>query len=162
MYGTLRGLAAAEGLAWIADGLLADDDAGDRPGVRAAEENNVLHPLRAAGLRKSEARRLARAFGLPLHEKPAQPCLASRLPRGVEVTLERLARVERAERALRLLGFSDLRVRCEVDGHGRIEIVRSELDRARRLRARLESAVLGAGFRSAALDPRGYRCGGAN
>ncbi|MHC4342438.1 MAG: ATP-dependent sacrificial sulfur transferase LarE, partial [Planctomycetota bacterium] len=88
MYGALEKLAAAEGLAAIADGLQAEDDADDRPGVRAAVEQGVLHPLREAGFRKRELRRLARSFGLALHDKPAQPCLASRLPVGVEVTLE--------------------------------------------------------------------------
>ncbi|MHC4340366.1 MAG: adenine nucleotide alpha-hydrolase family protein, partial [Planctomycetota bacterium] len=105
-------------------------------------------------------RRLARSFGLALHDKPAQPCLASRLPVGVEVTLERLARVHRAERALRDLGFREVRVRCE-ESHGRVEIAAAELARAVGMAPQLETAVLSAGFASAAIDPRGYRMGGA-
>jgi uncharacterized protein len=156
MYSVLGRLAAAEGMKWVADGLQADDDVGLRPGVRAAAENGVLHPLLDAGLRKPEVRRLARACGLPVSAKPAQPCLASRLPVGVEVTAERLALVHRAETALRALGFRELRVRCE-SSHGRAEIGERELPRARERRADVEEAVRRAGFDSAALDPRGYR-----
>ena len=161
MYSVLFALAAREGLAHVADGLQADDRDDDRPGLRAAAERGVLHPLRDAGFEKAEVRRLARAFGLPVHDKPAQPCLASRLPTGVVVTPERLERVHRAESALRALGFREVRVRCEVR-HGRIEIGAAELERAGRDRARVESAVLAAGFDTARLDPRGYRTGGAD
>ncbi|MHC4547287.1 MAG: ATP-dependent sacrificial sulfur transferase LarE [Planctomycetota bacterium] len=160
MYGELHRLAATERIAFLADGLQADDAADDRPGLRAAREREVLHPLREAGLRKAEVRRLARALGLPQYDKPAQPCLASRLPVGVAVTGARLRRVAAAERAVRALGFREVRVRCE-DRHGRIEIGRPELVRARRRRLELERAVREAGFRTAALDPHGYRVGGA-
>ncbi len=160
MYGVLGRLAEAEGIARLADGLLADDLDADRPGVRAAREHEVLHPLREAAFRKADARRLARACGLGLHDKPAQPCLASRLPVGIEVTVERLRRVHRAETAVRALGFREVRVRCE-DRHGRIEIGGVELARARRFRADLEDAVRDAGFATAALDEAGYRMGGA-
>ena len=160
MYGVLGRLAETEGMARVADGLLADDLDADRPGVRAARERGVLHPLREAAFGKADARRLARASGLRLHDKPAQPCLASRLPIGVEVTVGRLRRVHRAESAVRARGFRDVRVRCE-DRHGRIEIGQVELARARRLRSELEQAVREAGFLTAALDQAGYRMGGA-
>jgi uncharacterized protein len=160
MYGVLGRVAEAEGLARVADGLLADDLDADRPGVRAAREHEVLHPLREAAFGKTDARRLARACGLRLHDKPAQPCLASRLPIGVEVTVGRLRRVHHAESAVRALGFSEVRVRCE-DRHGRIEIGRLELAGARRLRSELERVVREAGFLTAALDDAGYRMGGA-
>jgi len=156
MYGRLAALAAAKGIAHVADGLQRDDRVDDRPGVRAAAERAVLHPLRDAGLGKAEVRRLALAYGLAVHDKPAQPCLASRLPTGVAVTVERLARVERAERALRGLGFTVLRVRCE-DRHGRVEIGAPELARARALRGAIEAEVVRAGFATAALDPAPYR-----
>jgi uncharacterized protein len=160
MYGVLGRLAATEGIAGIADGLLADDLDADRPGVRAAREHDVLHPLREASFGKADARRLARACGLDLHDKPAQPCLASRLPVGIEVTVGRLRRIHRAETALRELGFREVRVRCE-DRHGRIEIGGGELARALRLRSELEHAVREAGFLTAELDGAGYRMGGA-
>jgi uncharacterized protein len=159
MYRALGALAAREGLSTVADGLQADDVVADRPGVRAAGEASILHPLRDAGLGKPDVRRLARAFGLPLHEKPAQPCLASRLPTGVAVTAERLARVHRAELALKSLGFREVRVRCE-DSHGRVEIGAGELPRARACGAEIVAAVVAAGFSTGALDPRGYRPGG--
>jgi len=155
MYGALWGVAEAHGLAHVADGLHAGDVVADRPGVRAARERAVLHPLRDAGFEKADVRRLARGWGLMVHDKPAQPCLASRLPAGMEVTAERLARVHRAETALRALGFSVVRVRCE-DRHGRVEVGAAELERARGMRARLEAAVRAAGFGSAALDPAPY------
>jgi uncharacterized protein len=155
MYGALRALAVREGFAHIADGLQADDVAGDRPGVKAAGEAGILHPLREAGLGKDDVRRLARGLGLPLFDKPAQPCLASRLPAGVVVTAERLALVHRAERALKALGFREVRVRCE-EARGRIEIGAAELARARAHAAEIEAAVVAAGFPAASLDPVAY------
>jgi uncharacterized protein len=155
MYGALRAHAAREGFAHVADGLQADDAVDERPGVRAAGEAGILHPLRAAGLGKADVRRLARGLGLPLFDKPAQPCLASRLPTGVVVTLERLALVHRAELALRALGFRDVRVRCE-EARGRIEIGAADLARARERTAEIEAAVVGAGFPAAWLDPVAY------
>jgi uncharacterized protein len=161
MYGALRELAAREGLAHLADGLQADDALADRPGVRAAGEAGVLHPLRDAGIGKADVRRLARAFGLPVWDKPAQPCLASRLPAGVSVTVERLARVHRAETAVKALGFREVRVRCE-QAHGRVEVGVRELVRARARMGDIEAAVVAAGFATAALDPSGYVPGGAS
>ncbi len=146
MYGGLGGL----GFPHVADGLLADDDVADRPGVVAATEHGVLHPLREAGLSKADSRRLARAYGLPVHDKPAQPCLASRIPTGLAVTRERLARIHAAERAVRGLGFRELRVRCD-DRHARVEIGRGEMDRARAMALRIAGVVLAAGFDS--CDP---------
>jgi uncharacterized protein len=161
MYDGMAELADREGLVAVADGLQAEDVEDDRPGVRAARERGLIHPLRETGFTKPEIRRLALALGLgDLHDKPAQPCLASRLPVGVEVTPERLARVERAERALRDLGFRELRVRCE-ETHGRIEIAVEELAVARERERELVAATVAAGFESAALDPEGYRTGGA-
>ena len=160
MYGRLRAFADEQGLHAIADGVHRDDAVQDRPGLRAAAEHAVLHPLRAAGFGKREVRRLARALGLPHHDRPAEPCLASRLPVGVRVTRGRLERVERAERALKQLGYRVVRVRCE-DRRGRIEIGSGELERARSEEQRLVQLVRAAGFESAALDPRGYRSGGA-
>ncbi|MHC4850121.1 MAG: ATP-dependent sacrificial sulfur transferase LarE [Planctomycetota bacterium] len=154
MYG---GLSPAEhGYALLADGLQADDVHDDRPGVRAAQEHGVLHPLREAGLGKAELRRLAWGLGLSIHDKPAQPCLASRLPVGVTVTRERLARIHAAESALRARGYRELRVRCE-ERHARIEIGAEELARALAERNAITAAVVDLGFATAAVDPAGYR-----
>ncbi|MHC4940260.1 MAG: ATP-dependent sacrificial sulfur transferase LarE [Planctomycetota bacterium] len=154
MYGGLD--PAEQGYAALADGLQADDLLDDRPGVRAAREHGVLHPLREAGLGKADLRRLAWGLGLPVHDKPAQPCLASRLPVGVVVTRERLAHVHAAESALRARGYRELRVRCE-DRHARIEVGATELARALSESAELEALALESGFATAALDPAGYR-----
>ncbi|MGQ0612226.1 MAG: ATP-dependent sacrificial sulfur transferase LarE [Planctomycetaceae bacterium] len=156
MYDRLLASAREHSLAAVADGLLADDPVGDRPGVAAARERGILHPLRDAGMGKREARRLALSFGLPNHDKPAQPCLASRLPAGTAVTVERLARVHRSEQALRALGYGIVRVRCE-GTHARVEVAPAELARALAARESLEGALLASGFHSAAIDPRGYR-----
>lgn len=158
MYGVLLDHAARHGFAEVADGLQADDPVADRPGVRAARERGILHPLREAGFRKPEIRRLARALGLPLHAKPAQPCLASRVPVGLGVTAERLARIERAERSVRALGFRLLRVRCE-DRHGRVEIGRAELGSALARADEISAAVVAAGFDTAHVDRRAYGAG---
>jgi uncharacterized protein len=155
MYGVLLDHAAALGFTQVADGLQADDLVADRPGVRAARERGVLHPLRDAGFRKPEIRRLARSLGLPVHAKPAQPCLASRIPVGLGVTAERLARIERAERSVRALGFRELRVRCE-DRHGRVEIGRAELPSALARADEIAAAVVAAGFDTARVDRTAY------
>ncbi|MET8149356.1 ATP-dependent sacrificial sulfur transferase LarE [Actinoplanes sp. NPDC049668] len=145
----------------VAYGENADDARrADRPGGRAATAHRVLRPLADAGLDKAAVRRLAREFALPCAEKPAAPCLASRIPHFQPVSPEKLAQVERAEAALRGLGFGDLRVRHHGDV-ARIELPADDLERAVRdpLRSRLRAAVLAAGFRFAALDVAGVQSG---
>ncbi|GID91709.1 ATP-dependent sacrificial sulfur transferase LarE [Amorphoplanes digitatis] len=145
----------------VAYGENADDARrADRPGGRAAAAHRVLRPLADAGLDKAAVRRLAREFGLPCADKPAAPCLASRIPHFEPVSPEKLAQVERAEAALRGLGFGDLRVRHHGDV-ARIELPPDDLERAVRdpLRSRLRAAVLAAGFRFAALDVAGVQSG---
>jgi pyridinium-3,5-biscarboxylic acid mononucleotide sulfurtransferase len=146
----------------VAYGENADDAARpDRPGERAATNHRVLRPLAAAGLDKAAVRRLAHAWGLPCADKPAAPCLASRIPHGEEVTPEKLAQVEAAESALRGLGLPDLRVRHHGD-IARIELLADDLARAAAepLRSQVRRAVLAAGFRYAALDLGGIQSGG--
>ncbi|SER32240.1 ATP-dependent sacrificial sulfur transferase LarE [Microlunatus flavus] len=132
----------------------------DRPGSRAAVEHRVLAPLRDAGLDKEAVRRLARTWALPCADKPAAPCLASRIPHHTEVTPEKLGQVDRAEQGLRRLGFADARVRH----HGevaRVELPAEDLVRAVSdpLRVAVREAVLGAGFRFVALDLGGMQSG---
>jgi len=138
------------------------DDAGrrDRPGARAAVEHRVLRPLVDAGLDKAAVRRIARAWSLPCAEKPAAPCLASRIPHFQTVTPEKLRQIELAEAGLRRLGFSELRVRH----HGeiaRIELPPEDLLRAVSdpIRSQLHAVVLAAGFRFAAVDLAGVQSG---
>ncbi|GIM94705.1 ATP-dependent sacrificial sulfur transferase LarE [Paractinoplanes toevensis] len=154
-------VAVAHGLDAIAYGENADDvRRTDRPGARAAAEHRVLTPLATAGLTKADVRAVARAFGLASADKPAAPCLASRIPHFSTVSPEKLSQVERAEAALRRLGFADLRVRH----HGpvaRLELPVDDLVRAAGdpLRSEVRAAVLAAGFRFVALDLAGIQSG---
>lgn len=150
----------AHGLDAVAYGENADDARRpDRPGSRAAAAHRVLRPLADAGMDKAQVRALARAWALPCADKPAAPCLASRIPHHQEVTPAKLAQVEAAEAALHALGLEDVRVRH----HG--EIARLELHPEDLLRAAGElrpgvlGAVRGAGFRWATLDLAGMQSG---
>ena len=149
------------GLSAVAYGENADDTRRpDRPGARAATEHAVLRPLADAGLTKADVRALARALGLPNADKPAAPCLASRIPHFTEVDPTRLGQVEAAEHALRQLGFADGRVRHHGDV-ARVELLPDDLPRAVTpdVRERLVAAVRSAGFRFVALDLAGIQSG---
>src|SRR5512138_2461623 len=161
LYRLCEEAAEAEGIAAILDGFNADDRGDHRPGHRAAQERRVRSPLAEAGLTKAEVRAWSEAYGLPTWDKPQMACLASRIPYGTAVTPERLAQVERAEAAVRALGFHDLRVRHHGD-IGRVEIGEGELDAAFAKRAEIARAVKAAGFRVAALDLEPFRSGRMN
>jgi pyridinium-3,5-biscarboxylic acid mononucleotide sulfurtransferase len=151
----------AHGLEAVAYGENADDARRpDRPGSRAATEHRVLRPLADAGLDKAAVRRVARALELPCADKPAAPCLASRIPHFEPVTPQKLAQVEVAEAAVRALGFPELRVRH----HGavaRLELPPGDIARAAAppLREAIDDAVRGAGFRFVTLDLAGLQSG---
>lgn len=145
----------------VAYGENADDARRpDRPGSGAATDHHVLRPLADAGLGKTAVRRLAALWGLPSATKPAAPCLASRIPHFSEVTPEKLAQVEQAERGLRRLGFQDVRVRHHGDV-ARVELPLADLERAAGEPARtaVRQVVLGARFSHVALDLAGLRSG---
>lgn len=149
------------GLVAVAYGENADDARRpDRPGARAARNHRVLRPLADAGLDKAAVRSIARALRLPCADKPAAPCLASRIPHFQPVTREKLHQVEQAEESLRQLGFRELRVRHHGDV-ARIELPPDDLLRAAGtpLRDQIRRAVLAAGFRFAALDLAGVQSG---
>ncbi len=151
------------GLAAVVDGFNADDRLDHRPGHRAAEEARVHSPLAEAGLTKEEIRALSQAAGLPTWDKPAMPCLASRIPYGTPVTEERLAQVGSAESELRALGLRTFRVRY----HGevaRLEVAAEELARFAdaAFRQRVNSALLARGFKFVALDLEPFRSGRLN
>jgi uncharacterized protein len=154
-------VAAEHGLGAVAYGENADDvRRPDRPGARAAREHGVLTPLADAGLDKAAVRRIARALRLPSADKPAAPCLASRIPHFEEVTPLKLAQVDAAEAALRALGLADLRVRH----HGeiaRIEVGPDDVSAVAGdpLRQAVVDAVRAAGFRYVALDLAGIQSG---
>ena len=148
------------GIDRIAYGENADDTRRpDRPGAQAATRHHVLRPLADAGLDKAAVRRVARVLGLPCADKPAAPCLASRIPHHEPVTPAKLAQVEAAERALRALGFTDCRVRHHGDV-ARIELPTGEIARAAAdLRDEVQHAVVAAGFRFVAVDLAGIQSG---
>jgi len=163
LFRHLAPLARAEGYAHLAYGLIVDDLSDFRPGHRAAAEAGVRAPLAEAGLDKDDVRTLSREMGLPTADLPASPCLSSRLPYGTPVTLEALRRVERAEAAVRALGFRELRVRHLGDA-ARVEIAHAELARLEQegLGEAVLAAVRGAGYARATIDPEGYRRGRLN
>ena len=145
----------------IAYGENADDARRpDRPGARAATNHHVLRPLAEAGMTKLAVRTVARALGLPVADKPAAPCLASRIPHHHRVTPAKLSQIERAESALRQLGFGDLRVRHH-DEVARVELPAADLARAvvDPLRTAMLAAVRSAGFRFVTVDLGGIQSG---
>jgi uncharacterized protein len=162
VYAGIRAVADREGLAAVADGANVDDETSDdRPGLRAGVERGVRSPLLEAGLGKADVRRLARALGLSLWDKPAMACLSSRIPFGERITPEKLDQVARAESALRRLGFKGARVRH----HGevaRVEVLPADLARAldQDVRPAIVTGVKAAGFAFVTLDLEGYRQGG--
>jgi uncharacterized protein len=163
LFRHLLPLAAAEGFAHVAYGLIVDDLTDFRPGHRAAREAGVRAPLAEAGLGKEDVRALSRERGLPTWDLPASPCLSSRVPYGTAVTPEVLRRIDAAEAGLRALGFRELRVR-HLGATARIEIARAEMARLEdpSLRAAAVRAVRAAGYDEAHVDPRGYRRGRLN
>ena len=163
LFTVLERVRAQEGFAAVAYGKNTDDEGDFRPGQHAAELHRVVAPLAEAGLGKAEVRELARAAGLRLWDKPASACLASRIEYGRPVTRDALAAVERAEEALRQLGFRQFRVRH----HGeiaRIEIAREEMSSvlSSGITSQIVSEVKKAGFKFVALDLEGYRSGSMN
>jgi uncharacterized protein len=141
------------------------DDAGDyRPGLKAAAERSVRHPLQEAGFTKTDVRMLARAWRLPTWDKPASPCLSSRLAPGVAVTPERTGRVEAAEAHLRSLGLRECRVRLHEGELARIEVPAAELGRllAPKVREDLVRLLKELGFQFVTIDMEGFRSGSLN
>jgi len=161
LFERLRALAQSEGFPWVVEGANLDDLGDVRPGRQAAQEQGVRSPLVEAGLDKAAIREVSRVLGLPTWEKPAMACLASRIPHGIPVTIERLTQVERAEAALKALGFRSVRVRHH-EKIARIELPPDE--RARLLDPAVGSeavrAIKAVGYQYVVLDLEGYRPGG--
>lgn len=158
LFDRLTAHARAEGFAAIAYGENKDDMADFRPGRQAAEEFRVLAPLRDVGLTKREIRELSREFGLATADKPAQPCLSSRIPHGLPVTMEALAQIERGESILRQAGFRIFRLR-HLGNRGRVQVSPEELDRlhepAMREKLKDQLQVLGLAEIEFAMEPYG-------
>ncbi|HXG76889.1 MAG TPA: ATP-dependent sacrificial sulfur transferase LarE [Gaiellaceae bacterium] len=163
LYDRLAALAARRGYRVVLSGANADDVGDWRPGLRAAEEHGVVHPLLELGVGKAEVRALARALGVPSAEKPASPCLASRIPYGTAVEPAVLAQIDRAELALKALGYRVLRVR-HLGARGRVELAAEELPRALAPdgRAAVVAAVRGAGYAEVEIAEEPFRSGSLN
>jgi len=163
LFDGMQKLGAELGFAHIAYGMNADDRRDYRPGQRAADEHEVLAPLAEVGLTKQEIRALAKEAGYTLWDRPAAPCLSSRVEYGRAVTREVLEQVERGEESLRQLGFREFRVRH----HGemaRVEISRTEMPRALTMDMmdRISAELRNAGFKYVTLDTTGFRSGSLN
>jgi uncharacterized protein len=163
LYGKLGKLAAEKKIKFVLDGTNTDDVGDYRPGKQAAKENNVRSPLIEAGLSKAEIRWLSKKHKLPTWDKPASPCLSSRIAYGIPVTIERLSKVERGEEILRRLGFKEFRVRFHEE-LVRLEIAPSEMERALNLEMTncLAEEFRKIGFRYVTLDLQGFRSGAMN
>jgi pyridinium-3,5-biscarboxylic acid mononucleotide sulfurtransferase len=163
LFSELKPIASAEHLAWIADGTNADDTGDYRPGRRASLEAGIRSPLLEVGLTKAEIRQLSRGKGIPVWDRPASPCLASRIPYGTPVTPEILNRIARGETYLHNLGLRQLRLRH----HG--DIARIELDPQdmavilkEEVRVGIVNYLKNLGYKYVTLDLTGYRIGSLN
>lgn len=163
LYTHLARMARARGFAAVADGSNADDRGDYRPGRQAAREHGVVSPLDDAGLGKDDIRALARAAGMSTWDEPASACLSSRIPYGSTVTDAKLRQVERAEDAVRALGFRIFRVRHH-DDLARLEVARDEMARALTpdVNQQLVAALKATGYQYVSLDLQGYRLGSLN
>jgi pyridinium-3,5-biscarboxylic acid mononucleotide sulfurtransferase len=163
LFAVCAAKAAELGIGEIVDGLNLDDMADYRPGIRAAAEGSVRHPLVEAEMGKAEVRELSRAMGLATWDRPASPCLSSRFPYGTRITVEALRMVERGERVLHALGFRVARVRYHGDV-ARLELERSEMMRVfePEIRDAVDHEFKKIGFRFVAVDLKGFRSGSLN
>ncbi|MBV9794131.1 MAG: ATP-dependent sacrificial sulfur transferase LarE [Actinobacteria bacterium] len=163
LYDQLATLAARRGYAAVLSGANADDEGDWRPGLRAAAEHGVQHPLLAASVGKAQVRALAQRLGVPSADKPASPCLASRLPYGTAVSADVLAQVDRAELSLKERGYRELRVR-HFGELGRVQLSAAELPRAAHPdeRAAVLACVRAAGYQRAEIDEQPLRSGSLN
>jgi uncharacterized protein len=164
LYGRLRGMLGDLGVDVIASGANLDDMGDYRPGLRAADEHGIRHPLQECRLTKADVRALARFWGLPTWDKPATPCLASRIVYGEEVTPERVQMIDKAEIWLRQHGLEIVRVRYHKGDLALIEVELKDLPRfvELELRSELIPAFRALGFKFVALDLEGFRSGSLN
>ncbi len=161
LYSHLDRVAVAEGITKVANGANVDDLGDYRPGMEAALNFEVVSPLVEAGMAKQDIRDLSKEMGLPTWDKPAQPCLSSRIPYGTSVSIEALTRIGRSEKGLRELGFPVVRVR-HYGGTARVEIPLEDFERFESVRSTAEQLVLTSGYEVMELDPKGFRSGGLN
>jgi uncharacterized protein len=161
LYGQLTELAEKEAIQWVVNGANTDDIGDYRPGMVAASEHKVRSPMVEAGLTKADVRAIAKSLDIPIWDKPAQPCLSSRIPYGIPVTVESLSKIERAEDYLRGLGLKEVRARHH-DQLCRIEVSEDEIDLAFGRRKEIVAAIKKIGYLWVSLDMSGLRSGSLN
>lgn len=165
LYDVLNAVAREAGEVAVCDGTNIDDMKEWRPGAKAGAERKVLSPLREAGLRKEEIRQLSRRFHLPSWDKPAVPCLASRLPYGTPVTQQSLSMIGAAESWIHQHGIREVRVRHYIENKlpvARIEVTPADMEKLFALREELVAKLNGLGYIKVLLDMEGYRRGKMN
>ena len=161
LYTQLTELADAEAIQWVINGANTDDQGDYRPGMVAASEHRVRSPMVEAGLTKADVRAIAKSLDIPIWDKPAQPCLSSRIPYGTPVTAENLAKIEQAEEFLKGLGLKEIRARHH-DKLCRIEVGEDEIDFAFGHRKEIVAAVRKIGYLWVSMDMSGLRSGSLN
>ena len=161
LYTHMTALAKAENYAWVANGANTDDQGDYRPGMQAASEHSARSPLLEAGLDKEAVRAIARRLSIPVWDKPAQPCLSSRVPYGTPVTIETLSKIERAEEFLRGLGLREFRARHH-DKLCRVEASEPDMVLAFRKREEIVAGLKKIGYLWVSLDLAALRSGSLN
>lgn len=161
LYSQLTELADQESIKWVVNGANTDDIGDYRPGIVAASEHRVRSPMVEVGLTKADVRAIAKILDIPIWDKPAQPCLSSRIPYGTPVTVENLSKVEQAEDYLRGLGLREVRARHH-DRLCRIEVGEDEIDFAFERRKEIVSAIKKIGYLWVSIDMSGLRSGSLN
>ena len=161
LYTHLTALARDENYAWVANGANTDDQGDYRPGMQAAAEHRARSPLLEAGLDKDAVRAIARQLDIPVWDKPAQPCLSSRVPYGTPVTVETLSKIERAEDFLRALGMREVRARHH-DKLCRVEASEADMEIAFRHREEIVAGLKKIGYLWVSLDLAPLRSGSLN
>lgn len=164
LYSRLDELAGQVGFDVVLNGANADDLSDYRPGMKAATEHKIRSPLAELGMTKSDVRELAAYWQLPVWDKPASPCLSSRVAYGEEVTPARLAMIDQAERTLKQLGFHDVRVRYHKGDLARLEVAADEVALACQspLRETITGQLTALGFKFVTIDMQGFRSGSLN
>ena len=161
LYTHMTALAKAENYAWVANGANTDDQGDYRPGMQAASEHSARSPLLEAGLDKEAVRAIARRLSIPVWDKPAQPCLSSRVPYGTPVTIETLSKIERAEEFLRRLGLREFRARHH-DKLCRVEASEPDMVLAFRKREEIVAGLKKIGYLWVSMDLAALRSGSLN
>jgi uncharacterized protein len=163
LYTKLDGFLAERGFKAVINGINAEDYSDWRPGIQAANEHEVVAPCALAGMTKNDIRVLSERMELPTYDKPASPCLSSRVAYGEEITPEKLKQIERAEEFLRELGFRECRVRHH-NNLARIEVPAHEIERiaGEEIRSRIDARFREIGYNYVTVDLRGFRSGSMN